>query len=260
MRGSQVQILLPAHVFLFFENPRVGPAGGVPPSGPRPRVGGQGPSAIEGIVEDTPESDPPELGLSQRVLFWVKSRGLIFRKMLLTAVRGGDPRWPRRRPGLAGVLLSEVRSPLFTQVTAGERELQLGKVENLRVTARMLDGTCIPAHGVFSFWRQLGRPTRARGFTLGRELRQGCLIPTVAGGICQLTNSIYQVAKRSGCAILERHGHTRPIRNAAFGPGEDATVFWNYLDLRFKTERAVVLRVLLTKDELVVRLEAPGVD
>lgn len=103
---------------------------------------------------------------------------------------------PRHRPQGAtqGEVLAEIRSPLYAPADVAERELQLGKVENLRVAARSLDGIRVPKGAIFSFWRQVGRPTKARGYVVGRELRQGCLIPTVAGGICQLSNSLYQMA------------------------------------------------------------------
>jgi len=164
---------------------------------------------------------------------------------------------PRHRSQAAapGEVLAEIRSPLYAPADVAEQELQLGKVENLRVAARSLDGIRVPKGAVFSFWRQVGRPTKARGYVVGRELRQGCLIPTIAGGICQLSNSLYQVAQRSGQIVIERHGHSQPVVDAAFGPGEDATVFWNYVDLRFQATADVVLRVMLTGSELVVRLE-----
>src|SRR5688572_30322382 len=37
-----------------------------------------------------------------------------------------------------------------------ERLLQLGKVQNLRVAARMLNGIEVPAEAEWSFWRHLG--------------------------------------------------------------------------------------------------------
>lgn len=190
----------------------------------------------------------------QRFSFWFRSRCFVARRIMLNVLTPV----PRHQAGTAieaGEVLAEVRSPLYAPADVAEKELQLGKVENLRVAARSLDGVSIPKGAIFSFWRQVGRPTRRRGYVVGRELRQGCLIPTVAGGICQLSNSLYQVAQRSGQPMIERHGHTQPITDAAFGPGEDATVFWNYVDLRFRAAADITLRVMLTGSELVVRLE-----
>ncbi len=165
----------------------------------------------------------------------------------------------RRHPAgaqAAGTCLAEVVTALYTDADPNERALQLGKVQNLRIGARAMDGIHLKAGDVFSFWAQVGRPTRARGFVEGRELRQGCIIPTVAGGLCQLSNSLYRAARDSGCDIVERHGHTAPIAGSPFPPGEDATVFWNYVDLRFRAPRSMIVRARLSQSDLIVRLEA----
>lgn len=168
------------------------------------------------------------------------------------------PRVSRLATGAAegGRALSRVTTALYTDGSVEERGLQLGKVQNLRIGARALDGMLLPPGRTFSFWAQLGRPTRAKGYVEGRELRQGCLIPTVAGGLCQLSNSLHRAALQAGCEILERHGHTAPIPDSPFPPGEDATVFWNYVDLRFRSLRPLVLRVRLTAEDLVVELRS----
>ena len=150
------------------------------------------------------------------------------------------------------------RTALWSDARAGEAALQLGKVHNLRVAARSLDGLAIPAGAVFSFWRQVGWPGRPRGFVPGRMLQQGCMVPAVAGGLCQLSNAIYDVALQAGCEIVERHAHSRIVPGSAAASGRDATVAWNYVDLRFRTDRPMRLDVRLGRDDLVVTLRAGG--
>ncbi len=188
------------------------------------------------------------------IVFAVKAGLLRVKRAVCDA---GDPGARRRPTGIcmAGDVLAEVATPLYTDEDPNERGLQLGKVQNLRIGARAIDGARLEAGEVFSFWAQVGRPTRARGFVEGRELRQGCIIPTVAGGLCQLSNSLFRAAKTAGCEIVERHGHTAPIPDSPFPPGEDATVFWNYVDLRFRAREAVVVRARLSAEALIVRLE-----
>lgn len=188
-------------------------------------------------------------------LFAVKS-GLLKLKRAGRDVLDHRVRRLRRGDGQGGAMVSEVITPLYTDVDPNESGLQLGKIQNLRVGARLLNGVVIPAGIVFSFWAHIGRPTKAKGFVIGRELRQGCLIPTLAGGLCQLSNSLFQVVKCAGCEIIERHGHSAPIPNSPFPEGEDATVFWNYVDLRFRSARPLRLCVTLDAESLIVRLEA----
>jgi VanW like protein/glycosyl transferase family 1 len=147
---------------------------------------------------------------------------------------------------------TRLRSDLRRQ----EHAMQNGKIENLRVAARRLDRTLIPAGEVFSFWRQLGPPSRRRGFVSGRMLQQGCIVPATGGGLCQLSNALFDVALNAGCEIVERHAHSRVVQGSATEQGRDATVAWNYVDLRFQTARPLLLRVQLTADELVVSLRS----
>ena len=153
-------------------------------------------------------------------------------------------------------LLAEVRMPLWTNGDAAERWLQRGKVQNLRIAARSLHNLVLGADEVFSFWRHTGRATRQRGYQEGRELREGCLIPSVGGGICQLSNALYEAALRASFSIVERHAHSQIIAGSAAEAGRDATVFWNYRDLRFSPSQAVLLSVRLTADELIVGFRA----
>lgn len=148
----------------------------------------------------------------------------------------------------------EKRSPLWGAADAAEFPLTAGKVENLRIAARAFHKLGIPAGAVLSFWRQLGRPVRRRGFVSGRELRTGCVIPAVGGGLCQLSGLLHQAALEAGLEILERHAHSRNVPGAATAAGLDATVFWNYVDWRVKSPASWRLEVFLTTSELVVRI------
>lgn len=80
------------------------------------------------------------------------------------------------------------------------------------------------------------------------------MIPAIGGGLCQLSNALYQVALEAGCEILERHPHSRIVPGSATAHGRDATVAWNYIDLRFRPLADLQLRVILTTTELQVSL------
>ena len=149
-------------------------------------------------------------------------------------------------------VLAEVRSKLWREEDPRERGNEQGKVQNLRVAARSLDRLQIPAGQTFSFWKHVGRTTAAKGYVFGRQIQEGCLIPARGGGICQLTNSLYEAALNAGFVIVERHPHSRKVPGAPTNK-PDATVAWNHVDLRFSPKQNVVLRVFLTRDELVVQ-------
>jgi glycosyltransferase involved in cell wall biosynthesis len=165
---------------------------------------------------------------------------------------------PPRHPAGASLrtagIAAEKRSPLWRDVTAPEFPLTAGKVENLRHAASAFHGVEVPAGATFSFWRQLGRTSRSRGFTSGRELREGCMVPAIGGGLCQLSGLIYQAALEAGLTVVERHAHSRILPGSAAEQNLDATVFWNYVDLRFRSDAAWRIEVELTTADLVVRI------
>ncbi len=192
-----------------------------------------------------------------------EAKSSVFRLRRTLSELGRAPRRLGRIDDAAAfdVPVAASRTPLWSETAPGEQALQLGKVHNLRRAAMSLDGVLIPAGAVFSFWRQLGRATRARGYVGGRMLREGCMIPALGGGLCQLSNALYDVALQAGCTILERRPHSRIVPGSAAAAGRDATVAWNYVDLRFSSARDLRLSVALDRDELIVGLatrdEAP---
>lgn len=151
-------------------------------------------------------------------------------------------------------VIAESRSSLYGDVSNAEAGLQMGKVQNLRVAAKALNNLFIPAGAVFSFWKAIGKATKSKGYVPGRQLQEGCLFPAIGGGLCQLSNALYSVALDGGCEILERHGHSAIVPGSMAELGRDATVAWNYVDLRFRPRVDTVLKVALTEKELVVRL------
>ena len=163
------------------------------------------------------------------------------------------PRLRRAASPDFSVMLARSTSALYAEgLSPTERTWQLGKVENLRRALRGIDGIAIPADATFSFWRQVGPPWRSRGFVPGRELREGCLIPSVGGGLCQLSNALHDCALKSGAEIVERHRHTRVIPGSLAEINRDATIFWNYVDLRFRAQFPLQISARLDNERLVV--------
>lgn len=168
------------------------------------------------------------------------------------------PRIPRcEKSDIEGAsLIAESRTALRSSDEIAEEELQSGKVQNLRVAAGFLDKLKVPSGHVFSFWRHVPRPTRRFGFVEGRELREGCIVPSVGGGLCQLSNALYGCALNAGLEIVERHGHSKKVPGSLAETGRDATIFWNYVDLKFQAPADWRLRVFLERTELVVQIFA----
>jgi len=151
-------------------------------------------------------------------------------------------------------IIGESMSALWSDGNPAEQALQAGKVQNLRVAVRRINGVEIGPGDVFSFWSTLGRTTRRRGYVHGRELREGCLIPSIGGGLCQLSNALYDAALKADFDIVERHAHSSVVPGSLAEHDRDATVFWNYVDLRFKSAAGFRIEAELTSTSLIVRV------
>ena len=134
--------------------------------------------------------------------------------------------------------------------------LTAGKVENLRIASKKINGIEIKANEVFSFWKHLGNPNIGQGYVIGREIREGCIVPTIAGGLCQLSNALYDSALKANFDIIERHKHTKVIKGSLAEQDRDATVKWNYIDLRFKSNFDFRIETELSSDKLIVSFKS----
>lgn len=198
-------------------------------------------------------------GFWDMALFEAKATALrIKRKTVETLGRETARRHGQGKALASGPVLARISSPLWHHRQGSrDRILTLGKIHNLRRAIRHLDGVEVPAGGLFSFWRQVGRTTRRRGFVEGRELREGCLIANVGGGLCQLSNALYEAALEAGLEIVERHPHSRTVPGSRAALGRDATVFWNYVDLRFRSAKPFRIEAALRRDALEIVLRGP---
>jgi vancomycin resistance protein VanW len=91
------------------------------------------------------------------------------------------------------------------------------------------------------------------------ELRGGCVVPTIGGGLCLLSNALFEMAAQLGWVILERYGHTMEVSPASPGKpwGLDATLFWPHVDLRFApTQGRARLEVRVIEDFLHLKVRA----
>jgi hypothetical protein len=76
----------------------------------------------------------------------------------------------------------------------------------------------------------------------------------MGGGLCQLSGAIYNAALEAGLEIVERHAHSHPGVGNLAAVGRDATVFWNYVDLRLRAPFPWRMEVELSSTRLTVRI------
>jgi vancomycin resistance protein VanW len=153
------------------------------------------------------------------------------------------------------VLVTAHASPLRRRLGTTDPALQDGKIANLCLVVDAMDGLVLRPGEVFSFWHTVGAPSTERGYRDGLVLGPNGMESGTGGGLCQLANLVYWMALQSPVQVVEHHHHAADLfpdddRIQPFGSG--ATVFYNYVDLRFanETDRTLQLRVWLTDDDL----------
>lgn len=157
--------------------------------------------------------------------------------------------WPAPRLGERPAVLGWRRA-IGLAGPSGDARLEAGKRHNLRLAAVAFDGVELAPDRPLSFWRTLGPASAARGFRPGLEVRGGCVVPSVGGGLCALSNALFAMAAELGWDVLERHGHSVALADPR---ALDATVAWPHVDLRIAPRHGrAVLGVRVERDALVV--------
>lgn len=160
------------------------------------------------------------------------------------------------------VLLARHGSRVVRDPRRAVLELAEGKAVNLSRAAAALDGVVVRPGELLSFWYLVGAPSAERGFVEGMELRSGCIVPSVGGGLCQLAGGLFEVVLRAGLSVVEHHPHSlelapEPDRIRPFGTG--AAVLYPYRDVAARNDHPfpVVLGARVSGGELVLELSAP---
>lgn len=147
------------------------------------------------------------------------------------------------------------RSILLRPLKNVEMYLQHNKVTNLKIAISHLNKIVIKPGQTFSIWRQVGRPTKARGYLEGLTLENGKIAKGTGGGLCQLGNLIYWMALHTPLTIKERWRHGYDVfpdinRTIPFACG--ATLSYNYIDLQLQnnTENSFQINLWLDNEYL----------
>lgn len=130
--------------------------------------------------------------------------------------------------GVAALLSSQRLQPIACFTTSlSERNPQ--QLRNIRIGANAIDGQQIPRGARLSFNQIAGPYTTGRGYVEAPAIIRGQLQPAPAGGVCQVSSTLYNAALLAGMKIVERHPHAAPVSSVP--PGRDAMVASGRADL-----------------------------
>ncbi|WDC84585.1 VanW family protein [Caloramator sp. mosi_1] len=85
---------------------------------------------------------------------------------------------------------------------------------------------------VFSMLKVLGPRNASQGYKEAPVIINGKLEPGLAGGICQVSTTMYNAALLGNFEIVKRKAHGLAVAYVA--PGRDATIAGDSIDFQFK--------------------------
>ena len=129
-----------------------------------------------------------------------------------------------------------------------DMELQINKKTNLKLAAKKINKLIIKPGETFSFWYLVGKTSKKYGYKEGLVISKKGLTKDFGGGLCQLANMIHYLVLNSPLEVTELHHHSDALfpddrRRVPFGTG--TSVFYNYLDYRFKNNTTQNVQLLL---------------
>jgi vancomycin resistance protein YoaR len=176
-----------------------------------------------------------------------------------------DMAWHPIRPSTGEVDTATIKTPDL--LAGGQTYYGASSAErnwNVTYGASKLDGWYIPPGEVFSVNEALGPLTLEAGFKMGWAILveggDATTIPSEAGGICQVSTTLFHGVFRAGLPVTEYHHHSYWIANYGRAPsgmqGLDSTISPPWSDLKFRnnTGNWVLIRSKGDTQNLTIQL------
>ena len=138
---------------------------------------------------------------------------------------------------------------------------------NVELATQRVNGALVPPGGLFSFTGTVGDIDLAHGYKVGYGIvatnGRVSTVPSVGGGVCQVSTTLFHAAFWGGFPIVERNWHLYWIPLYGQPPsgiiGLDATVDTDYgLDFKFKNTTSDWIAIVARADGEWVRFEIWG--
>lgn len=131
------------------------------------------------------------------------------------------------------------------------------RTTNLKLAMNKLNGVVVAAGETFSYNKTLGKRTAEAGYKEAGGYAGGKVVQTLAGGICQISSTLYDAVVYANLDIVERHNHM--FLAGYVGAGKDATVVYGSLDFKFKNTRKYPIMIKTSIGSGVAKIYIYGI-
>lgn len=136
-------------------------------------------------------------------------------------------------------------------------ETNVPRSKNLKLAVAKLNGVVIMPGEVFSYNKTLGKRTAEAGYEYANGFAGGKVVPMLAGGICQISSTLYDAVLYANLNIVERHNHM--FQATYVDPGKDATVVYGSLDFKFENTRSYPIMLKATASGGLAEIKVFGI-
>lgn len=112
---------------------------------------------------------------------------------------------------------------------------------NLAIAANKINGKVLMPGEVFSYNKVVGKRTVEEGYKDAKIYADGGVVDGLAGGICQISSTLYNAVLLANLEIVERRNHS--FATSYVSVGRDATVVWGAIDFQFKNSRSYPIKI-----------------
>lgn len=129
---------------------------------------------------------------------------------------------------------------------------------NLRIAAEKINGKVLMPGEEFSFNTVVGKRTVEAGYRDAKIYADGGVVDGLAGGICQISSTLYNSVLLANLDIVERKNHTYTTSYVA--AGKDATVVYGTKDFKFKNSRNYPIKIEASVKNGVAEFKIHGIE
>ena len=127
---------------------------------------------------------------------------------------------------------------------------------NLKIAAEKINGKVLMPGEEFSFNKIVGKRTVEAGYKEAAIYADGGVVDGLAGGICQISSTLYNSVLLANLQITERRNHSF---TTSYAPaGRDATVVWGTTDFRFINSRSYPIKIEATVNNGIAEFKLYG--
>ena len=131
------------------------------------------------------------------------------------------------------------------------------RTTNLKLAMQKLNEVVVSPGETFSYNKTLGKRTAEAGYKEAGGFAGGKVVQTLAGGICQISSTLYDAVVYANLDIVERHNHM--FLAGYVGAGKDATVVYGIYDFKFKNTRKYPIMIKTSIGSGVAQISIYGV-